>query len=145
MSLKENRMKKGNGVTRKYAEKVLLDIPKIAENINKDNKHIQLISKIAVYGSYVSTDKDMLGDLDLAIEVRNKYESGEQGAKLAELANSFSSGSYIERLSKAADYIYKCLVNGKKCIHLNPYDVLELSGLSEDKDYTIIYDYNKEL
>ncbi|WP_055667912.1 hypothetical protein [Desnuesiella massiliensis] len=135
-------MKKGNGVTRKYAEKVLLEIPKIADSINKDAKHFQLITKIAVYGSYISTNKEILGDLDLAVEVKNKYEENEHSSKLFQLINSFNSGSYIERLFKANDYVYKCLVNGKKCLHINPYNVLEISGLSEDIDYKIIYDFD---
>ena len=129
-------MKKGNGVTRKYAEKLLAEIPKIASSINKDDKQYQHITKIAVYGSFISTDKEILGDLDLAVEVMNKYENVIESKEFREL---FNSGSYIERLFKSGNYINKCLVNGKKCLHINPYEVLKASNLSEGTGYIIIY------
>ncbi|MDP4090828.1 MAG: hypothetical protein Q8930_16380 [Bacillota bacterium] len=136
-------MKKGNGVTRKYAERVLLEIPVIADNINKDNSHLQLITKIAVYGSYISSDKEILGDLDLAVEVVNRYEGEEFTKRLNKFAESFTSGSSLDRMFKAANYIYKCLVNGRKCLHINPYMVLEASGLSEGSGYKIVYNLEK--
>ena len=77
--------------------------------------------------------------MDLAVEVINKYENDECSRKLYELTNSFSSGSYTERLFKGGNYIFKCLVKGKRCIHINPYNVLEISGLSEGEGYKIIY------
>lgn len=132
-------VKKGNGVTRKHAEKILLEIPTIAERINKDDKHFQSITRIAVYGSFVHSDKEILGDLDLAVQVSNKYAGEEDSRKFAELMDSFNSGSYEDRFFKACDYIFKCLVNGRKCLHINPYSVLKLSGLSEGRDYKVIY------
>lgn len=69
----------------------------------------------------------------------NKYENDEHSKKFRELLDSFNSGSYMERLFKSSNYIYKCLINGKKCLHINPYAVLRASNLSEGTGYRIIY------
>jgi predicted nucleotidyltransferase len=137
-------MLKGQGVKRTTAKKIIDELPVRAEKINHDDKQIHIIKRIAVYGSYVSTDKELLGDLDLAVETANKYTGAIQEKKMKELVNSFSSNkSYLDRLMDAGFYVYRCLIAKNKCLHINPYAVLKASGLEEKSGYTIIYEYKE--
>lgn len=54
-------------VTRARADKMVAELPARAEAMNADPRYMHLISRIAVFGSYL-TDKPTLGDLDTAIE-----------------------------------------------------------------------------
>jgi predicted nucleotidyltransferase len=133
-------MKKGNGVTRKCAEKLLEEVVDRAENINKDEKYLNYVTKIAVFGSYVNTDKDMLGDLDIAIERSNRYQGDERQDQLMKLAKSFK-GSYMDGLFKAADMEFKEIKGKSKCISVHTFEEMKNElGLEEGSGYKIIYE-----
>jgi len=128
-------MKKGNGVTRAYADSIIKSVPEIAIRINSTESQVHTIKKIAVFGSYYTTEKDLLGDLDLAVEIENRDDFID---KLHKLMENYS-GSYLNRMFKASDSVNKELVSGKKCIHLTTFDDLMSMQLTEGKDYKIIF------
>ncbi|WP_312694581.1 hypothetical protein [Caproiciproducens sp.] len=57
--------KKSIGVTRPKAKLIIDDIVNIAKEINTDPSSLYRISLLGVFGSYVNSSKDKLGDIDI--------------------------------------------------------------------------------
>src|SRR6185503_5583585 len=64
--------KKAIGLTRKTADELIRKICATAERINADKNMSRVIVKLTVFGSYLS-DKEKLGDLDIAAEYDFRY------------------------------------------------------------------------
>lgn len=79
----EVRKKKNVGLTRKRADELVAILMDRIEMVNKDPQYIYGISRVSVFGSYL-TDKAKLGDLDIAVEVGPKCRDPKRHWKLSD-------------------------------------------------------------
>jgi|GEM_PF-2910553 len=64
--------KKSIGVTRQKAKLIIDDIINIAKEINTDPSSLYRINLLGVFGSYVNSSKDKLGDIDIFYTITPK-------------------------------------------------------------------------
>lgn len=64
--------KKSIGVTRQKAKLIIDDVVDIAKEINTDTSSLYKITLLGVFGSYVNSSKDKLGDIDIFYTVMPK-------------------------------------------------------------------------
>jgi hypothetical protein len=74
----------GGGITRKEAERLLAAVIKKANEINGDTEFSASVECIVVFGSFL-TDKEVLGDLDLGVHVREHRRSKQSARELFEM------------------------------------------------------------
>jgi len=58
-------------ISRKTADKVLADFMQRVRTVNEDDHYLYKVIRVVVFGSYLS-DKDKLGDIDLAVKMAPK-------------------------------------------------------------------------
>lgn len=74
--------KKNVGVSRKTAQRLNAELSVRASGIDDDPRFIYGVARLAVFGSYVSSDKPKLGDIDIAVELGPKEKDPERFDKL---------------------------------------------------------------
>lgn len=57
--------KKNTRVSRKKTTQIINEIVEIAKEINEDKESLYKVDLLGVFGSYVNSDKDVLGDVDI--------------------------------------------------------------------------------
>jgi predicted nucleotidyltransferase len=66
--------KVGSGIKRATARRALVGLLERAEGLRKDPHYLAYPGRLVVFGSYISTDRDRIGDVDVAVEIRDKRE-----------------------------------------------------------------------
>ena len=71
--------KKNLGIKRETAERILKEVVQRAKKINSspESQFMYFVSKVLVFGSYL-TQKERLGDIDLAIEIERRWKSDKE-------------------------------------------------------------------
>ena len=59
-------------ITRLTAERALADFLARVERVNSDDRFLAKVTRVIIFGSYLRTDMDRLGDVDMAIELEPK-------------------------------------------------------------------------
>jgi predicted nucleotidyltransferase len=59
-------------ITRQTAERALADFLARVERVNSDDRFLAKVTRVIIFGSYLRTDMDRLGDVDMAIELQPK-------------------------------------------------------------------------
>lgn len=134
---------KANGILRKTAEEKLLEIVRRAQEVNDNPDYVYSVAKIAVFGSYINTDKEKLGDLDVAIELVPRYQ-GEalvDAVRQAYRLRGPRNCLFIEGISFAYYEVERYLRNRSKCLSLHRFDELEKLNV----EYKVIYEQTTAL
>ena len=87
---------KGSGVTRRRADAIISEITERAKEINENDSFAYRVAKVAVFGSYLNSDKAKLGDLDLAADLVQRYEGDTHLDALKAATNEKTAGVLIE-------------------------------------------------
>lgn len=61
-------------VTRKTAERLLMEASQRAALFNDDSSRAMVIARLRVFGSYLDPERDRLGDVDLAFDLRERRQ-----------------------------------------------------------------------
>ena len=88
----EKSNKKKKIYSRKTAKMVLKNIKKRIQEVNQNDEFIYKVNKAVLFGSYINSTKEKIGDLDIAlyVELKNKVISEEeQNFKRARNSNSY--------------------------------------------------------
>jgi predicted nucleotidyltransferase len=59
-------------ITRQTAERALAEFLARVDCVNSDDRFLAKVTRVIVFGSYLRTDKDKLGDVDMAVELAPK-------------------------------------------------------------------------
>lgn len=129
---------KASGILRSTARKLLVSLVQRAQEINTNPDFVYSVSRIAVFGSYINTDKEKLGDLDIAVELVPRYEGDDLVREMVEAFNQRGPQTYsiIDRYSFARYEIERYLRNRSKCLNLHDFDEL----LKLNTAYLVIYE-----
>jgi predicted nucleotidyltransferase len=68
----------GKPITRATADRHLAEVIERVRAFNADARRLLSVSELAVFGSYLDTDAQRLGDLDLAVTVVRRAEDGQR-------------------------------------------------------------------
>ena len=77
--------KKNLRIKRETADRILKKMVQTAEEINSapETQFMYFVSKVVVFGSYL-TEKERLGDIDVAVEIEGRWKTGEEFNRLLE-------------------------------------------------------------
>lgn len=140
--------KKNIRLSRKKAEELLKGVIDRAKQINAspESEFIHRVTKIAVFGSYL-TDKEKLGDLDIAVDIVCRWTPGIDSRKIQEMRNTIcdKSGRIFSWDVAHDNYPYtKVWLTLKKRstgISLHRYDEIKDNNIP----HKIVFDSNKEI
>ena len=123
----EKSNKKKKIYSRKTAKMVLKNIKKRIQEVNQNDEFIYKVNKAVLFGSYINSTKEKIGDLDIAlyVELKNKVISEEeQNFKRARNSNSYVP--FILRFIYGKEEVFKYIKN-----RLFPLDHMSSSALNE--------------
>lgn len=137
---------------RETAQKALENLMQKIKEANEREDFIYKIDKVVLFGSYINSNKEKVGDIDIAIYIDLKDKNTpeiDQNYK-----RSFSSGkyiSYIERLFYGKEEISKFIKDRKTVIQLHDGYLIEQKAketglpnyIYEDKN-KVIYEITKD-
>ena len=132
-------------ITRKKADELLAELIERAKAINANNNLVYTVECIKVFGSYLG-DKELLGDLDVAVKLTRKYE-GDDFTKQNEkrIAIAFKNGrqfpNYISQIYWPYTEVMLLLKTKKKGLSLHDEDSDEVI---KKTDTRLVYEFKKE-
>lgn len=129
---------KAAGILRTTAKKLLENLVQRAQEVNDNPDFVYSVARIAVFGSYINTDKEKLGDLDTAVELVPRYEGDDLVDAVMEAFRQRGPADciFIDRISFPFHEVKRYLRNRSKCLSL--HDFSELERLNTD--YVVIYE-----
>ena len=116
----EKSNKKKKIYSRKTAKMVLKNIKKRIQEVNQNDEFIYKVNKAVLFGSYINSTKEKIGDLDIAlyVELKNKVISEEeQNFKRARNSNSYVP--FILRFIYGKEEVFKYIKNRKQILELH--------------------------
>lgn len=133
---------KSRGILRSTARELLEGIAQKAREANARPEFVYSVARIAVFGSYVSSDKEKLGDLDVAIELVPRYQ-GDDLTKAREEAFiqwGPQTSNIVDRYMFACNEVARYLRNRSACMSLHTYEEL----MKLNADHLVIYERASE-
>lgn len=61
-------------ISREKADQILAEFMKRVEEVNRSEKYVDKITKVILFGSYIRPDTTELGDIDIAVEIKSKFD-----------------------------------------------------------------------
>ena len=131
--------------SRKTAKKVLENIVQRIKEVNKNKEFIYKVTKAVLFGSYINSNKEKIGDLDIAIYIELKDKSiPEFEQNFARARTSLNYVPLILRFIYGKEEIYKYIKNRKRVLELHDgVKVDEDSKLRNEKVSYIYFDKYK--
>jgi len=112
-------------VKRQTAESQLHALIDRARVYNADQSKLHTVSSLSVFGSYLDTEQQELGDLDVAVVIVRRYD-GEEYQKRARDFTRLTSrnfNSFLERLYWPEKELLLTLKNRVQCLSLTTEDI----------------------
>jgi predicted nucleotidyltransferase len=122
--------KKVLNISRKTADRIVSEVVERAKEINASPypKFMHFVKKIAVFGSYL-TDKEKLGDVDIAVLLERKEEcergNWEDDADECIRIHNKNVYNFFQVMSFPEKIVYQTLRNKSKSLSIHQYDELE--------------------
>lgn len=114
-------------VMRATADRLLVSVVHRAEEYNADERYLLHVTEIVVFGSYLDPEAKKLGDVDLAVSVRNRTEA-ESRDEFADRRLSYAEASgrrfksYFETLIWPETELIRHLRGGVPAIRITQED-----------------------
>ena len=115
----EDKKEKNRTYTRQCADIVLKNILQKIEEINSNKEFIYCITKAVLFGSYINSNKERIGDLDIAIyiELKNKeIPEDEQNWNRSKSADR--PVPFLMRFIYGREEVFKYIKGKKKILQL---------------------------
>lgn len=81
------------GISRDEADKIISTLPTRIEQINQNPEFVYTIRRAFIFGSYVETDDQCLGDVDIALELEPKENDPQKQQEREEVRRSLARES----------------------------------------------------
>lgn len=140
------KIDKGNKTySRITAKKALENIIKRLEEVNHHDEFIYKVTKAVLFGSYINSNKDKLGDVDIAIYVELKNK------EIPELEQNYNRSKqvnfdmpFVFRYIYGKEEVFKFLKDRKRVIQLHDGDLVDYDAKKYGYEISYIYfDKNK--
>lgn len=131
--------------SRATAEKVLENILKRINEVNTNKEFIYKITKAVVFGSYINSNKEKLGDLDIALYI--KLKDSTKSEYMQNYTQSKKSNKYVPFLLESIygkEEVFKFIKNRKRVLQLHDGVKAEADAKyhNEPKCYIYVDEYN---
>ena len=140
----EKSNKKKKIYSRKTAKMVLKNIKKRIQEVNQNDEFIYKVNKAVLFGSYINSTKEKIGDLDIAlyVELKNKVISEEeQNFKRARNSNSYVP--FILRFIYGKEEVFKYIKNRKQILELHDGNKVDEDAKKLNVPNYIFFDKNE--
>ena len=140
----EKSKKKKKIYSRKTAKMVLKNIKKRIQEVNQNDEFIYKVNKAVLFGSYINSTKEKIGDLDIAlyVELKNKVISEEeQNFKRARNSNSYVP--FILRFIYGKEEVFKYIKNRKQILELHDGNKVDEDAKKLNVPNYIFFDKNE--
>lgn len=140
----EKSNKKKKIYSRKTAKMVLKNIKKRIQEVNQNDEFIYKVNKAVLFGSYINSTKEKIGDLDIAlyVELKNKVISEEeQNFKRARNSNSYVP--FILRFIYGKEEVFKYIKNRKQILELHDGNKVDEDAKKLNVPSYIFFDKNE--
>lgn len=140
----EKSNKKKKIYSRKTAKMVLKNIKKRIQEVNQNDEFIYKVNKAVLFGSYINSTKEKIGNLDIAlyVELKNKVISEEeQNFKRARNSNSYVP--FILRFIYGKEEVFKYIKNRKQILELHDGNKVDEDAKKLNVPNYIFFDKNE--
>ena len=114
--------------SRETAKRALENVVQKIKEANENNEFIYRITKAVLFGSYINSTKEKIGDLDIAIyvELKNK-DIPEVEQNIARARTSYNCVPFILKFIYGKEEVFKYIKDKKKVLELH-------DGIKVDED-----------
>ena len=114
--------------SRETAKRALENVVQRIKEVNENKEFIYKITKAVLFGSYINSTKDKVGDLDIAVYVDLKDKSiPEVEQNIARARNSYNYIPFILKFIYGKEEVFKYIKNKKRVLELQ-------DGVKVDED-----------
>lgn len=114
--------------SRETAKRVLENVVQRIKEVNENKEFIYKITKAVLFGSYINSTKDKVGDLDIALYAELKDKSiPEVEQNIARARNSYNYIPFILKFIYGKEEVFKYIKNKKRVLELH-------DGVKVDED-----------
>lgn len=114
--------------SRETAKRALENVVQRIKEVNENKEFIYKITKAVLFGSYINSTKDKVGDLDIAVYVELKDKSiPEVEQNIARARNSYNYIPFILKFIYGKEEVFKYIKNKKRVLELH-------DGVKVDED-----------
>jgi predicted nucleotidyltransferase len=137
-------------VSRKTADRVLQDFMIRVEEINASDEYLMSVARVVVFGSYL-TDKDRIGDLDIAVDLKKRWESGMPTERYSELMHAHfrksgrTTKTITDHLAWPSEQVKLRLKNRTRTISIQPWDSFLEMPKSPTFQYRVLLGDSKQI
>ena len=125
---KEKPHKTNTTYSRETAKRALENVVQRIKEVNENKEFIYKITKAVLFGSYINSTKDKVGDLDIAVYVDLKDKSiPEVEQNIARARNSYNYIPFILKFIYGKEEVFKYIKNKKRVLELH-------DGVKVDED-----------
>ena len=129
--------------TRNTAKKTLDNVIKKIKEANENEDFIYKVRKAVLFGSYINSNKEKIGDLDIAIYVDLKDKTKDEVEQNCERCRKVcSNGSYvplIEELFYGKIEVFKYIKDRKRILQLHDGTTIDDEAKKHDDPVSYIY------
>jgi len=116
----EKRNKSNIKYSRKTAKLVLNNVIQKIHEANENEEFIYRITKAVLFGSYINSDKEKIGDLDIALYVELKDKSKPEVEQNLQRANiSWNYVPFILKFIYGKEEVFKYVKDRKRILELH--------------------------
>ena len=126
--------------TRETAKMTLENVIKRIKEANRNDEFIYKITKAVLFGSYINSNKEKVGDLDIAIyiELKNKSKPElEQNMKRASTSNSYVP--FILKFIYGKEEVFKYIKDKKHILQLHDGNKVDKDSKEHKEPLSYIY------
>lgn len=114
--------------SRETAKRALENVVQRIKEVNENKEFIYKITKAVLFGSYINSTKDKVGDLDIAVYVDLKDKSiPEVEQNIARARNSYNYIPFILKFIYGKEEVFKYIKKKKRVLELH-------DGVKVDED-----------
>ena len=114
--------------SRETAKRALENVVQRIKEVNENKEFIYKITKAVLFGSYINSTKDKVGDLDIAVYVDLKDKSiPEVEQNIARARNSYNYIPFKLKFIYGKEEVFKYIKNKKRVLELH-------DGVKVDED-----------
>lgn len=130
--------------SRKTAERALKNVIRKIKEANKNEEFIYIIKKAVLFGSYINSTKDKIGDLDIALYVELKDKSMPEVEQNIERARtSYNYVPFILRFIYGKEEVFKYIKDKKRVLELHDGFKVDEDAKKYNEPSYIYFDKNK--
>ena len=126
--------------TRETAKMTLENVIKRIKEANRNDEFIYKITKAVLFGSYINSNKEKVGDLDIAIYIELKDKSKpevEQNLERARTSNSYVP--FILKFIYGKEEVYKYIKDKKHILQLHDGNKVDKDSKEHKEPLSYIY------